>query len=258
MTDPSIDHTTYRVTYVFMEAACLLIKFPIVIKIVFCIWLTAPNFQGAYYIYSHLIKHHYDLHEEEIDKLIVELRCKSMKYVKQTFWDILYQQTLQNFQDNPYAQSMRNRFAVDFMSLIKEGIVVDLNLDENMGISYRCYLLHHMLNLEPIQKDDDNSVAHKFHVLRILSIIVDAKDLKCINIMVDCNNSDERFTKCFNCRCASEEEATTLCSGLQIICMDARSKLLQSFLRLEALFRRKLSLRCLNDWRHIVDENLRN
>lgn len=236
-----------------MEAVCLIVKFPIYIRIIFCIWLTAPNFQGAYYIYTHLIKHHYDRHEEDIDKLIVELRCRSVKYVKQTFWDILYQQTVQNLEHNPYGQSIRNQFAIDFMSLIKEGVITELLSNENISFSYKCYIFHHVLNLEPLQQSMDEAIAYRFHVLRILSVVVDSKDTNCINLMVDCNDSEERYTKCFTCRCASEEEASALCSGLQIFCMDTRSKSLQSLLRIEALLRRKLGFRYFHEWKHFVN-----
>ena len=233
-----------------MEAICLIVRFPIYLRIIFCIWLTAPNFQGAFYIYTHLIKHHYDRHEEDIDKMIIELQCRSMKYVKQTFWDILYQQTMQNLQNNPNAQSTRSQFAADFMSLIKEGVVTELLLNENGNVSYKCSIYHHIFSLQPIQQNGGEAITYEFHVLRILSIVVDSRDLNCINIMVDCNDAEERFTKCFTCRCASEEEASTLCSGLQIFCMDTRSRALQSLLRVEALMRRKLGLRCLNEWRN--------
>lgn len=227
-----------------METICLIIHFPVFLKVIFCVWLTAPNFQGSFYIYTHWIKPNYDRHEEDIDNLIVDLRYRSMKYVKQTFWDILYLQTLQTLQDDPYAQSKRKQFVHEFISLIQEGVIVDLLISENEFLSYKCFVHHHILNLKPITRHVDTGIAYEIHLLHILSIMTDANKSTLINIMIECRANNEVSTKCLTCRCDSEDETSTLCSGLQIYCMDFRGKSIQALHRLgNVLSKRKVQSR---------------
>lgn len=113
--DESIrEMTTYWVIYILLEVVSLLIHFHIIFKMCIIIWLTAPMFQGSYYLYNRLLKHNYDKYEEDIDSMLADIQRQSIRRVKQTFWDILLAQSLAASAHDGSVALMRDSFKDEF------------------------------------------------------------------------------------------------------------------------------------------------
>ena len=70
----------------------LLKNWPPEIRIIFTLWLTLPEFQGAFRIYSYILKPLFEKHEDEIDKQLTvlgrEVRNKANRQLQTILWQL--------------------------------------------------------------------------------------------------------------------------------------------------------------------------
>ena len=70
----------------------LLKNWPPEIRIIFTLWLTLPEFQGAFRIYSYILKPLFEKHEDEIDKQLNvlgrEVRIKANRQLQTILWQL--------------------------------------------------------------------------------------------------------------------------------------------------------------------------
>ena len=70
----------------------LLKNWPPEIRIIFTLWLTLPEFQGAFRIYSYILKPLFEKHEDEIDKQLTvlgrEVRNKAHRQLQTILWQL--------------------------------------------------------------------------------------------------------------------------------------------------------------------------
>lgn len=248
---------TYWICFTCLEYIHLsgLVRIPLLLKICALTWLTAPAFQGSYLIYSKFLHPSYEKYEEQIDEMVTDFHRRSVRTIKQTFWDILSAQNRAASLQDASIGVISTKFSNDFIQLLRQdGVFFEIcaNNDSNQFIPCECTLSDNLtvlhLRAVPPKENSFEMKLRNIFLTNLRSVSIDDESTRNVLLLLETRDSFGIFVQVIKCRASSPEEAFTFCTGLQMVCMSARGHVLHAMRRLTNALTRHYNLTRLKEY----------